>query len=133
MIQLAQYFAGKPHTPEQEEAATDLLLRVNTMLTEEFAWNFPTDADTGTPISGAKNGYGDGGFRMPTATTGRSASSHKEAKGVDVYDPKNWLDNNITNLTLEKYGLYREHPDCTITWCHLTTRQPASGKRTFYP
>lgn len=140
MITEEQYFQGKPHTAEQAEAARELLLRVNTMLLEEFAWNFPTDVDTGTPISGAKNGYGDGGFRVPTATTGRKNSSHMvlpadkpEGAGVDVFDPANWLDKKLTNQVLEKYDLYREHPDCTITWCHLTTRPPGSGKRTFYP
>lgn len=140
MITEEQYFAGKPHTLEQAEAARELLLRVNTMLMEEFAWDFPCDPDTGTAISGAKNGYGDGGFRVPTATTGRKNSSHMvlpaekpEGAGVDVFDPQNRLDKKLTDPVLEKYELYREHPDCTITWAHLTTRAPGSGRRTFYP
>jgi hypothetical protein len=142
MITREQYFGPKPHTKEHAGAAEDLLVRVNTMLSEEFAWHFPIDHDTGTPISGARNGNGDGGFRLPAATTGRTASSHKEARGVDVYDPENWLDNQLSrhdeaegrgNKVLEKYGLYREAPQCTITWCHLSTRPPPSGKRTFYP
>lgn len=142
MIILEQYFGSKPHTSEQESAAKDLLVRVNTMLIEEFAWHFPCDPDTGTPISGARNGTGDGGFRLPTSTTGRKGSSHMEAKGIDPYDPENWLDNELSkydaadgreNRVLEKYGLYREHPFTTGSWCHLTTRAPGSGKRTFYP
>jgi len=104
------------------------------------------DPDTGTEISGARGGAGDGGFRLQTATTGKSNSSHKDAKGVDDYDKDDafdkWLDQFEVpmpngqpggNSKLEEYGLYREHPSTTPTWCHLTTRAPASGRRTFYP
>lgn len=144
MITNAQYFGTKPHTQAQEAVAADLLERSNT-LWDEYATAVgrgpDIDPDTGTEISGSKNGSGDGGFRLPTATTGRTLSSHKEARGLDKSDQDNgfdiWLsqfdDEKGGNTKLEQYGLYREHPATTPTWCHLTTRPPASGHRTFMP
>lgn len=132
IISLTQYFGAKPHTEEHEIAAGDLLARVNALL-EGLGWDWPIDPDTGCAISGSRGGSGDGGFRLPTATTGAAMSSHKQARAVDVYDPDDYLDRNITDADLERHGLYREHPDATRGWCHLTTRAPGSGKRTFWP
>lgn len=144
MITNAQYFGAKPHSPAQEEAATDLLVRVNMLVSEAAragAFERAIDPDTGTEISGSRGGAGDGGFRLPSATTGTAGSSHKQAKGVDVYDPQNrldaWLDTaehgDGDNTLLAQAGLYREHPDATPGWCHLSTRAPGSGRRTFHP
>ena len=143
MITAFQYFA-KPHTQAQKDRATDLLSRVEALEQEFYAETGigpDIDSDTGCEISGAKSGDGDGGFRLPSSKTGAPNSSHKEAGGVDRYDPENhrdsWLDKYETgdggNSMLEKHGLYREHPDSTPGWCHLTTRAPGSGRRTFYP
>jgi len=52
---------------------------------------------------------------------------------VDVADGNGKLDETITDALLEAHGLYREHPEATPGWCHLTTRAPKSGRRTFYP
>lgn len=144
MITLAQYFGSKPHSTEQESAALDLLFRVNALLDEAEAAGIKRsiDPDTGTEISGSKGGSGDGGFRLPTATTGRGKSSHKDAKGIDRYDPADRLDNwistfdsngGIDNSLLEKHGLYREAPFATQGWCHLQTRPPNSKRRTYHP
>lgn len=150
MITAAQYFGAKPHTQADEEVAKDLLARVNALIGEAVAAGAfvrVIDPDTGTEISGARGGAGDGGFRVRTSITGRPGSSHKEAKGVDPYDPDSrldtWLDRfedgNGGNSKLEAYGLYREHPDATRggtpeqDWCHLQTRAPGSGRRTFRP
>jgi hypothetical protein len=144
MITIEEYFQAKPHTPEHEAAAKDLLERVNDLLAhalEDGAFDGPKCPNTGTQISGSKGGSGDGRFRLQTATTGSTLSSHKEAKGVDVYDPRNELDALLDhseigggeNPALEHYGLYREAPDATQGWCHLTTRAPRSGRRTFKP
>ena len=132
MISISDYFQAKPHTHEHEANAVELLDRVE-KLCMTLAWDYPIDPDTGTSISGSKGGAGDGGFRLSTATTGAATSSHKEAKAVDVFDPKNELDDLITDALLSAYGLYREDPSKTQTWCHLTTRAPKSGKRTFLP
>ncbi len=144
MITALQYFGGKPHTDVHRAAADDLLPRVNALRdeAEEAGIQRHIDPDTGSEISGSKGGAGDGGFRLPTATTGRPSSSHKEAKGVDDYDPDNtfdnWIsqfdeDNGVRNSMLEKHGLYREAPGATPGWCHLTTREPGSKRRTFFP
>lgn len=144
MITVTQYFAGKPHSDEEETLAIDLLVKVNSLRDEAEVDGIKRliDPDTGTEISGSKGGAGDGGFRLPTATTGRGKSSHKEAKAVDIFDPANILDAWITkfdtdvgagNTMLEKHGLWREAPGATLGWAHLTTRAPGSKRRTFFP
>lgn len=132
MITLQQYFQAKPHSVADEDRARDLLERVE-QLCDRLGHIPPTDPDTGSQISGSKGGAGDGGFRLPNSSTGRQSSSHKEARGVDVYDPKGELDDALTDEQLEEFGLYREAPNSTPGWCHLTTRPPLSGRRTFNP
>lgn len=132
MITLEMYFGPKPHSLEQQDAATGLLARVNRML-EEMLWHYPIDPDTGTPISGARGGAGDGGFRLATASTGATKSQHKAAHAVDVYDPMNELDESLTDEMLASHELYREAPQATVGWCHLQDVAPPSGRRTFFP
>jgi len=132
MISLLHYFGAKPHTQEHIDNATDLLTRVCALLAR-LNHTGPICPNTGTWISGSKGGSGDGGFRLSTATTGKASSSHKEAKGIDIYDPQHELSNKITDALLEEFGLYREAPIATPTWCHLTTRAPRSNRRTFLP
>jgi hypothetical protein len=132
MITSNQYFAGKPHTAAHEKNFSELSSQVEAMLSY-LGYTPPSCPNTGTQISGSKGGSGDGGFRLQTATTGSGNSSHKEAKGIDIYDPMNTLDDMLTDEVLTKFNLYREAPESTIHWCHLTTRAPASGHRTFMP
>jgi len=143
MITVFQYFA-KPHTEAQKDSAVDLLSRVEA-LRQEFYKDTERgpeiDPDTRNEISGTRGGDGDGGFRTPRSTTGAPNSSHRQAAGVDCYDPEDhfdsWLDrferDDGGNTMLQKHGLYREHPSATSSWVHLTTRPPGSGKRTFNP
>lgn len=144
MITREQYFQAKPHDAEMEIAADDLLVRVNELIADAekmYQIKVAICPNTGTMISGSKGGAGDGGFRLPTSTTGSTHSSHKEARAVDVYDEHNrldeWLDQfdtpSFNNIKLEQFGLYREAPSATPGWCHLTTRAPGSGRRTFNP
>ena len=143
MITTESYFSGKPHDVQEDANAQHLLEAVNALIDQavyEGAFTRNVDPDTGTEISGSKGGAGDGGFRLPTATTGAPQSSHKQAKAVDVYDPHNRLDDYLTrfddgsnNAVLEKFGLYRESPEKTPGWTHLQTRAPGSGRRTFQP
>jgi hypothetical protein len=143
MISVFQYYA-KPHTEAQKDRTVDLLSRVEALALEFYAETGEPpdiDPDTGTEISGTHGGDGDGGFRMPSSTTGAQNSSHREGGGVDKSDQANKLDRWLDkfedgkggNSMLKKHDLYREHPSTTPTWCHLTTRAPPSGKRTFYP
>lgn len=136
MITTEQYFAGKPHDVDEDANAQHMLESVNELIDEAVAAGAfirKTCPNTGSEISGSKGGTGDGGFRLPTSTTGSATSSHKEAKAVDIYDPGESLDDWLTDEKLEEYALYREHPDSTPGWCHLTTRAPGSGNRTFHP
>lgn len=132
MITNAQYFQGKPHTEADEANCTELQSRVSALLAN-LSYTPPNCPNTGTQISGSKGGAGDGGFRLQTATTGALHSTHKLAMAVDIYDPGEVLDNMLTDDLLEQFNLYREHPDYTVGWCHLTTHAPGSGHRTFIP
>lgn len=135
MITLSQYFgvyASHPDaTPECYAAADELLSRVNRLLDNvdtdrvELRINPKTDSE----VSGDTNG----GFRPQDCPIGARHSSHKQAMAVDVYDPGNSLDRWLTDERLEEAGLYREAPDATPGWTHLTTRAPGSGLRTFNP
>jgi len=135
MLTLADYFKahGGPARFSREivENAVDLIARTNALLTDAVK-SGQVDLDvnpvTGTLISGRI----DGGIRLPNSATGVGTSSHKEGRGVDIYDADGDIDGWITDEVLTRHGLYREHPSQTKSWCHLTTRAPRSGKRTFY-
>ncbi len=134
MITLIQYFSGhaghKSITEKHRKSASILLDRVNALLVEAIkdGVNLPVHPVTKTLVSTA-----DGGWRPPESPVGAPGSSHKEGEGVDVADRNGELDDWLTDAILEKYSLYREHPAATPRWCHLTTRPPKSGKRSFYP
>lgn len=161
MMTVDEYFNGKPHSQNQRLAAEDLIAARNGLRREwEVATGMtcPVDPDTNCEIAGDSiRGNGDGGFRLPNEGSAKY-TSHKvlyiqhpdgsweenEAAAqaaVDDYDPDNsfdrWLDQFETgdggNTKLAEYGLYREHPDDTPRWCHLTRRAPRSGRRSFKP
>ena len=136
MITLQDYFGDKPHPTEYNLNALTLLYRVNDLIA---AYTTATgklpeiNPITGSQVSGSKGG--DGGFRLPTSTTGSSKSAHKQGMAIDLVDHDQhldkWLDENPDVLI--KYDLYREASASTPNWCHLSTRKPLSGKRTFAP
>jgi len=134
-ITLADYFAGYVGHPgisaDHRASAEMLLVQVNKLLAslvESGAADLDINPITGTLIAGEKNG----GWRPAVCLTGSAHSSHKEGRGVDIYDADGDLDNAITDPLLERFGLYREHPAQTRGWLHLTNRAPRSGRRTFY-
>ena len=135
MILLPDYYNNKISavTPEISVNSIDLLYKVNQLLMGfVLAGNsFKINPNTQCLISGSKDG--DGGFRLSNSKTGSPLSSHKTGMGVDVYDPENKIDDWVTDLILKKYDLYREAPRYTNNWCHLSTRVPGSGHRTFIP
>jgi hypothetical protein len=143
-VNLLEYFQ-KPHTFEQERAAADLIHRRNELRrawSKETGGVCPVNPHTNCEISGSPNGDGDGGFRTPGSRTGAPNSAHREGLALDDYDPFNEFDDWLTtfdedagarNAMLALHGLYREHPDSTVGWTHLTTRPPISGRRTFTP
>ena len=136
MITLQDYFNDKPHPNEYNLNALTLLYRVNNLIAA-----YTTDTGklpqinpiTGSQVSGSKGG--DGGFRLPTSTTGSSKSAHKQGMAIDLVDHDQHLDKWLDAKpdALIKYDLYREEPASTLNWCHLSTRKPLSGKRTFKP
>lgn len=138
MITKAQYFGNKPHTIAQEAAADKLLAAVNLLLhkaEDGCGYEYWIDPDTGTQISGAKGGAGDGGFRLPNSTTGAKSSKHKLARAVDVYDPNRvlaqWIVSNPS--LLKAHGLYCEDFRWTPVWCHFQDIAPKSGMRIYIP
>lgn len=136
MVTREEYLNNKwEHASSEQLANADvLLMHVNDLLARYEAATgrtVPVNPATRSNVSGSRDG--DGGFRLPDSLTGTATSSHKEGKGVDIYDPHGELDSWVTDDVLEKCGLYREHPAKTVHWLHLTTRSPASGHRTFWP
>ena len=131
MITIDQYFGKFDKTDELIKNAAILLSHVNPLLVEAGmnGIKLPVNPSNNTQLSG----YSFGGFRPSFCPIGAPDSAHKQAMAVDVYDPNNDLDNWLTDQKLEEYNLYREAPESTHKWCHLTTRAPGSGHRTFSP
>lgn len=135
MITVDDYFrayAGHPEiTAEIRHNAENLLAAVNELLDCALAEGIrlSTNPATRTFISGQDNG----GWRPQACPIGAPTSSHKQGQGVDVADHDGSLDAWITDECLADFHLYREHPESTSGWCHLTTRAPGSGSRTFWP
>lgn len=138
MITTSQYFGAKQHTDEHLSNAIELLRHVNAFLEEAAAagaYGNWIDPDTGTQISGAKGGSGDGGFRSPDSTTGAPLSKHRNAEAIDIYDPDRilaqWIITNKERLAI--HGLWIEDPRWSPVWLHLQSVPPKSGKRIFIP
>ena len=133
MITIRDYFGPwighRDATLDRRAAATLLLGKVNALLAEASGLALRENPTTGTMISGLDLG----GFRPEACKVGARTSSHKEGRGVDIYDPDNNLDQWLTDVVLERHDLYREAPSATPGWCHLTDRPPGSKRRTFLP
>lgn len=135
MITLEDYFGPWRYSPDANDVvvgnAEVFLPKVNALLDEYEAQGGVQEINpaTGTQISGEQYG----GFRPQGCPQGAPTSSHKEGRGLDRYDPHNALDAWITDEILTRHGLYREAPESTQHWCHLTDRPPHSGHRTFQP
>ena len=116
-----------------QHAAEILLDKVNSLIDEYVSkgGEIEINPKTSSQISGEIYG----GFRPQNCPIGASHSSHKLGMGVDIYDPHNafddWIDKH--SEVLVKYDLYRENPVATLTWVHLSTKRPLSGRHTFLP
>ena len=133
MITLRDYFGPwimhRDATPDRQAAAILMLSKVNALLKDAEHLGLDDNPVTGTMVSGLDLG----GFRPKDCKVGAATSSHKEGRGIDIYDPDNHLDGWLTDQILEAHGLYREAPAATAGWCHLTDRPPLSKHRTFLP
>lgn len=123
---------SKDWTPARQRYAKILLDAVNPLL-EHYYRATGNKIRINPATKSQVSGQTFGGFRPQSCPEGSPGSSHKEGMGVDVYDPKNEFDDWLTDDILAEYKLYREHPQKTQRWCHLTTRRPPSGNRTFWP
>ena len=136
MITIEEYVGPHADSPDwtlgRLENAEHLLLQVNALLediTTRHGLIPQVNPKTGSQVSGETFG----GFRPQDCPQGAPDSSHKQGLGVDVYDPQGYLDDALNDMLLVQYQLYREAPSATTGWCHLTTRPPHSGNRTFLP
>lgn len=122
-------------TDEVKANAQNLIDRVNPLLQEALDDGVVIEVNpvTGSYVSGLFHGLG--GFRPQDCKQGAPGSSHKKGEGTDTYDANGQLDAwcMAHQDRLQHYGLYMEHPDYTIHWCHLSTRRPKSGHTVFIP
>lgn len=135
MITIAEYAGkwidSKDFTIERQNNAATLLRQVNLLINaaQRAGIEIKVNPITGSLVSGTQYG----GFRPQSCPIGAPQSAHKTGMAIDIYDPENKLDDWINDSILTQYLLYREHPESTPKWCHLSTRSPKSGRRTFYP
>lgn len=97
-----------PLTVEQEINLHELLWRVN-MLRRDY----------GKPMT-VTSGYRPAAINKSVG--GATKSAHLTCQAVDFADTNGELKHWLTVERLEKYGLYMEHPDATVDWCHLQSR-----------
>lgn len=66
---------------------------------------------------------------------GRSKHLTGEACDLDDFDGAldAWCTTGAGLAALEAHGLWLEHPDSTVGWCHVQTVPPGSGRRVFKP
>lgn len=86
---------------------------------------------TGTIVSGQQYG----GFRPQECTIGAPQSNHKRGLAVDIYDPTGEIDAWCmeNRPALVECGIWLEHPDATVGWCHMQAVPPKSRNRVFKP
>lgn len=118
-------------TVERRENAQRLLPRVNGLL--EKAQNAGVHVGQNPHTGSQLSGNGLGGFRPQSCQVGAPKSAHKQGRAVDIFDPQGALEAWITDEVLTEFGLFREEPNATPGWVHLTDRAPGSRKRTFQP
>jgi hypothetical protein len=120
-------------TPEVHENIFDLIKRVNAVceVADMDGIDFPFNQKTLSYVSGEQYG----GFRPQDCPIGAEHSSHKAGKAVDIFDPKHEISMYFYKhqALLKEHGLAMEHPSKTLSWAHLTSRLPPSGKTVFYP
>lgn len=114
-------------TEEIKKNATKTVAAVNPILKEY------QDA-TGIELSRVSSGW------RPKTVNERTKnaavlSNHLRGLAVDIEDKTHkfqvWLFKN--QASLERHGLYMEHPIATETWAHLQPVPPGSGVRVFFP
>lgn len=111
------------------EQVDDLLTRVAAM-EESYV------EETGGSLFDLRSGHRTREKTLALIKAGYRASvggKHETSQAVDIADPENKIDDWLTDAKLESFGLWREDPADTDTWCHVQNVPPPSGKRTFKP
>lgn len=133
MITLKDYLTSSNKHPEREkdkevtqtviDHANILLPRVNALLIE-----------LGFPNATVRSGFRPSLINAATPNASKT-SHHMDGSAIDVDDPSGKIDQAILLKPhlLEKYDLYLEHPDSTLSWSHYQYMAPRSGKRIFKP
>lgn len=137
-ISLTDYWMGRDVLyPLQLDTAT----RRNAAITVDLANRLLVLAKTaGVPlVANAGGTLVNSGWRPPqvnAATPGASPTSkHMTGQAIDIHDPAGALDRWLlaSPQPLIDLGLWQEHPDSTLHWCHVQTTPPRSGNRVFRP
>jgi hypothetical protein len=135
MISLQEYLYQHTDAVPSEQLinnATELLAKVNNLLLDE---------DCPVQNVGLRSGYRPPEFNANLAGAAPN-SKHMTGQAVDVIDNEGEIDewistwdesDGMVNKLLEKYGLWRESPAATKSWCHLQCVPPKSGRRTYNP
>lgn len=114
---------------------TCYVVNVICTLAEHAGVLLENDPDTGTSISGIKDGVGGGGWTPPEIARGASNSPHYDGNAIDRFDPKRqlmrWCLKNVQKLV--DLGVYMEHPQWTSVWCHFQRVPPRSHSRWYVP
>lgn len=124
MITVKEYLTqhAKECPLEVAQNAAILVTRVNNLL---------ADLTCPHPDAGLRSGYRPPAYNA-TVPNAAPTSKHMTGQAVDLNDNDGDLDDWLTDVLLEKYQLWREHPSQTPSWAHLQMVGPKSGRRTFY-
>lgn len=129
MIITLQQYVGPWHdhadlTPVRVDNAIETVRRANLLLAQLEGAGVPLYINPYTKCM--ISGQTLGGFRPQAASQGAARSTHKEAQGIDLYDPQNlideWLDDHLD--VQQDLNLWRESALHTKRWCHLQTVPP---------
>lgn len=90
------------------------------------------DPDCPSTNAGLRSGYRPPAYNASVANA-VPHSKHITGQAVDVNDLDGALDAWLTDDILIRYKLYREAPAFTLSWTHLQSVSPRSGRRTFIP
>lgn len=144
-VTLGDYLASRVTPDKLSKAALDnalsLIMKVNELL-EAFGEYRAVTSGVRT-IADHKRIYKDinakRALKKLAPLSVPMASKHLEqfCQAIDLEDADEkldtWLQSKEGTETMERLGLYAEHPDDTKGWSHLQALPPKSGNRFFHP
>lgn len=131
-----EFFMGRDTTHARELTdqiranAVEALMRVNRILSDFY------DAFPAVARRNVTSGWRPAAINAGTVGAA-PASRHMRGLAVDLSDRDRalcrWLMTPQGHASMEKHGIWIEHPDATPTWAHLQIEPPRSGNRVFRP